>query len=80
MQDPVYTISISPDPMKRNAPVTIEYDGPPGTVLTLQWNGELSTTVTIGRHGKAVVTVPASATGLIVSDPWGNTEAASVNP
>lgn len=78
-QDPVYTITIKPNPLRKGGVAEAKYDGPVGTVLTFDWGGE-TTTGTVDANGKVTFTVPQSATGLLASDPWGNTEAASVSP
>jgi hypothetical protein len=80
MQDPVYTITIDPDPLKAGKSAKITYSGPIGTTLTLDWDpsGEPSSVV-IDEKGEATFTVPAAATSLVVSDPWDNSEATTVD-
>lgn len=66
-------IFLSPLPPTQGQQLTIEYTGIPGTVLDLDWDPAASpSTVTIDRNGKAVVTVPANATSVVVSDPTPN--------
>ncbi len=70
MTNPV--ISIDPLPPVHGRPATISYTGKVGTVLHLDWNpAGTPTSVTIGRDGKAVLTVPANATSLVIVDPTG---------
>ena len=81
MPNPVYTITIDPNPPQQGCGCTISYDGPEGTVLTLDWDPRAEPSqVTIGKGGQVKVTVPAAATSLIVNDPDGNTASAIVVP
>lgn len=76
--DPVPQITISPIPPSQGSKMTVYYTGKPGTVLNLDWHPSGSpTTCTIDSTGKAVVTVPTTATSLIVSDPTGGAPAVS---
>lgn len=70
--DTTPTITLSPVPPSHGDTLTITYTGAAGTVLHLDWHPSgTPTTVKIGNNGKATVTVPATATSLIVSDPVG---------
>lgn len=81
MQDPVYTYTISPSPLKQGKKGVITTNAPVGTVVTFDWDpaGE-PTSGTVGEHGKITFTAPSNATSLIMSDPWGNTASAVVGP
>ena len=75
MQDPVYKLTITPQPLRAGGQFTIEYSGPPGTVIELDWGVEPApepSSVTIGKDGKATGTVPQGVDGLLAYDQWGN--------
>lgn len=81
MPNPVYTITFDPSPPQQGGAVTIAYDGPVGTVLTLDWDPQAEPrSVTIGKGGTVKVTVPVTAHDVVASDPWGNTGSTTVGP
>ncbi len=75
-----YRIRVKPSPMKAGETATVEYDGPVGTVIQLDWEPDAEpTSVTIGADGKATFTAPTGAARtLVLTDPHGNTGAATV--
>jgi len=80
MQNPIYTITIDPSPLTAGKTATITYSGPVGTKLTLDWDPAAEpSSLVVGDKGEVTLTVPTNATSLIVSDPHGNTDAATVN-
>ena len=72
------SITISPSPPTQGQKVKLTCEGiPPGTVLNLDWNPGPATTATVGADGIVVVTVPANAEDVIVTDPKSGAEAAT---
>lgn len=71
-EDTNLVITLDPVPPTQGSKVKVSYTGKIGTVLYLDWHPSgTPATVTIGADGTASVTVPTTATSLIVSDPAG---------
>jgi type 1 fimbria pilin len=69
------TITLDPAPPVQGQKLTIKYDGAANTTLQIEWTppGEPSS-VTIGKDGTAVITVPAEATTILVTDESGGAQ------
>ena len=78
MPDDAPGITISPVPPVQGQQMTVTYSGPKPVTLDIDWRptGLSPTTVTITNDAGTTVTVPATATSVVVSDPTGAASAA----